>query len=306
MPRGSLDSLLKKWEMKDLISLAQESDEALMEILNAVGSGDADLKLASLSALLELVQNANWRERKRILELGFDVLVDNLSTEDPRVLWRTLAILSALLKNNPLSGARLLKLVKAIKGLSENRNAMVWDELLKVVENIMAPYMDDGVAGELRSILKNGTTGEAIVVAMVLLETGAIDKDSWMTLVERVAGALLSSEPRLVDAGLVAALKISKLPPVYPMDVLIKELLPALRRTIVDCKDPIRRAKAVEVFDKLRETLVRYYRVRPREAQRVVDELMRAGLVDEAYLISSAVGTIPTSPWEVYGNRGKL
>ncbi|MEO2152451.1 MAG: hypothetical protein ABGW50_07330 [Thermococcus sp.] len=306
MPRGKLDSLLKKWEMRDLIRLARESDEALIEILRAVESDDPDVKLASLSALLELVQTSNWRERKRILEFGFDALVDALSTDDPRVLWRTLAILSALLKNNPLNGARLLKLVRAITGLAETKNAVVWDELLNVVDNIMAPYIDDGVASELKTLLKSGTAGEAIIVAMVLLETGAIDKDCWVTLVERVAGALLSGEPRLVDAGLVASMKISKLPPVYSMDVLIKELLPALRKTIVDCNDQIRKARAVEVFDRLRETLVRYYRVRPREAQRVVGELMRLGLVDEAYMISSAIGTIPTAPWEAYGNRGRL
>ncbi|WP_297074057.1 hypothetical protein [Thermococcus sp.] len=306
MPRGSFDSLLKKWEMKDLIRLARNSDEALIEILNAIGSEDTDVKLAALSALLELVQTSNWRERKRILELGFDVLIDSLSTEDPRVQWRTLAILSALLKNNPLNGVRLLKLVRAITAIAETKNTMVWDELLNVVENVMAPYIDDSVAGELKSMLKNGTTAEAIVIAMVLLETGAIDKDCWVTLVERVAGALLSGEPRLVDAGLVASLKISKLPPVYHMDVLIKELLPALRKAMLNCNDHIRKAKAIEVFDKLRETLARYYRFRPKEAQRVVEELLSIGLGDEAYLISSAIGTIPTSPWEFYGNRGKL
>ncbi|WP_099209694.1 hypothetical protein [Thermococcus henrietii] len=306
MPRDGLDSLLKKWEMQDLIRLARESDDALVKILNAVSSEDIDLRLGALSALLELVKTANWRERKRILELGFDTLVDALSTDDPRVLWRTLAILSALLKNNPLNGVRLLKLVKAITNLAETRNVVVWDELLNVVDNIMAPYIGDDVACELKELLKNGTAGEALIVAMVLLETGAMDKDCWVVLVERISSALLSGEPRLIDAGLVASLKISKLPPVYSMDVLIKELLPALRRTIVDCKDQLRKMHAVEVFDKLRETLVRYYRVRPREAQRVVEELMRLGLVDEAYIISSAIGTIPSSPWEAYGNRGRL
>ncbi|GAB6136248.1 hypothetical protein [Thermococcus prieurii] len=306
MPRDGLDSLLKKWEMQDLIRLARESDDALVKILNAVSSEDIDLRLGALSALLELVKTANWRERKRILELGFDTLVDALSTDDPRVLWRTLAILSALLKNNPLNGVRLLKLVKAITNLAETRNVVVWDELLNVVDNIMAPYIGDDVACELKELLKNGTAGEALIVAMVLLETGAMDKDCWVVLVERISSALLSGEPRLIDAGLVASLKISKLPPVYSMDVLIKELLPALRRTIVDCKDQLRKMRAVEVFDKLRETLVRYYRVRPREAQRVVEELMRLGLMDEAYIISSAIGTIPSSPWEAYGNRGRL
>jgi hypothetical protein len=306
MPWGKLDSLLKKWEMRDLIRLARESDEALMEILKTVESDDPDVKLSSLSALLELVQTSNWRERKRILELGFDTLIKVLSTDDPRVLWRALAILSALLKNNPLSSSRLLQLVRAITRLSETKNAVVWDELLNVVDNVMAPYIDDEVASELRALLKDGTAGEAIIVAMVLLETGAIDKDWWITLVQRVAGTLLSGEQRLVDAGLIASMKISKLPPVYPMDVLIKELLPALRKMIVDCDDQIRKARAVEVFDRLRETLVRYYRVRPREAQRVIEELMRLGLVDEAYMISSAIGTIPVSSWESYGNRGKL
>jgi hypothetical protein len=90
------------------------------------------------------------------------------------------------------------------------------------------------------------------------------------------------------------------------MDVLIKELLPALRRLIMDCGDQLLKVRAVEAFDRLRETLVRYYRVRPREAQRVVEELMRLGLVEEAYIISSAIGTIPASPWEAYGNRGRL
>jgi len=305
MARDGFDSLLKKWEMQDLIRLARESDEALVKILKAVGSEDVDVKLGALSALLELVKASNWRERKRILELGFDTLVNALSTDDPRVLWRTLAILSALLKNNPLSGARLLKLVRAITSLAETKNVVVWDELLNVVDNVMAPYVSDDIARELKELLKSGTVGEALIVAMVLLETGAIDKDCWVALVERISSALLSGEPRLVDAGLAASLKVSKLPPVYSMDVLIKELLPALRRTIIDCNDQLRKMRAVEVFDRLRETLVRYYRVRPREAQRIVEELIRLGLVDEAYIISSAIGTIPASPWEAYGNRGK-
>jgi len=306
MSGDKLDSLLKTWEMRDLIKLAKESDGALIKILNAIGSDNPDVRLTSLSALLELVQNSNWRERKRILELGFDTLVGALSTDDPRVLWRTLAILSALLKNNPLDSSRLLKLVRAITSLADTKNEVVWDELLRVVDSIMAPYIDDGVAGELRRLLQEGTVSEAIIVAMVLLETGAIDRNCWITLVERIAGALLSGEPRLIDAGLVASTKISKLPPVYQMDVLIKELLPALRKTILECDDQIRKARAIEVFDRLRETIVRYYRVRPRKAQRVVEELMRMGLVDEAYMISSAVGTIPPSPLGGYGKRGRL
>jgi len=305
MSPGKFDALLKKWEMRDLITLAKESDEALVRILEAVKSDNTDVRLAALSALHELIQDSNWRERKRVLELGFDSLIGVLSDEDPRVLWRTLAILSALLKNNPLNGRRLLRLVGAIRKLAEVENALVWDELLKVVDNVMAPYVDDGVAGELRTILKGGTLGEAIIVAMILLEIGAVDKECWSELIEKIASALLSREPRLVEAGLVAVTKVSRLPPVYPMDVLIKELLPALKKVILECKDQIRKTKAVEAFDRLRETLVRYYRVRPREAQRVVEELMGLGLVDEAYMLSSAVGTIPTSPWGVYGNRGK-
>ncbi|WP_297555804.1 hypothetical protein [Thermococcus sp.] len=306
MPPRGLDALLKKWEMKDLIRRARKSDEALVELLKGIRSEDTDVKLASLSALLELVQSSNWRERKRILEMGFDVLIDTLFSQDERVLWRTLAILSTLLKNNPLNGSRLLKLVKALTNLADTKSPLVWDELLNVVDSVMASYVDDNVAQELKEILNKGTASEAVIVAMILLEIGAIDKDCWTTLVERIASALLSGEPRLVDAGLVASLKISKLPPVYPMDVLIKELLPALRKAMLNCDDHIRKAKAIEVFDKLRETLVRYYRFRPKEAQRVVEELLSIGLVDEAYLISSAIGTIPTSPWEFYGNRGKL
>jgi len=306
MVPGRLDSLLRRWEMRGLARLARDSDEALVELLRAVGSDDTSLKLASLSALLELVEEANWRERKRFLEFGFDALVDSLSSDDPRVLRKTLAILSTLLRNNPLSGARLLKLVRALTGLAETKNEAVWEELLRVVDSVMAPYVDDNVANELKELLTSGTAGEAIIVAMILLETGAIDNDRWVTLVERVAGALLSGEHRLVDAGLVASTKISKLPPVYSMDVLIKELIPALRKTLLDCDDPMRKAGAAEVFDRLRETLVRYYRVRPREAQRVVEELMHLGLIDEAYMISSAIGTIPMSPWNSYGNRGKL
>lgn len=306
MSQSRIDSVLKKWEIMNLIQLARDSDGALKEILGAIASEDPDLRLASLSALLELVQKANWRERKRILELGFDVLVDALSTDDQGVIWRTLEILATLLKNNPLSGARLLKLVRALMPLSETKNFLLWDGILKVVDNVMAPYIDNETAEELRNILQKGTRREAIIVAEILLETGAIDKNHWTVIVENVAEALLSGEPVLVDAGLVASVKISKLPPVYPMDTLIKELFPALRKLIADCNDQIRKARTIEAFDRLRETLVRYYRVRPREAQRAAEELMSLGLVDEALLISSAAGTTLASSWATYRGRGRL
>ncbi|AIU69635.1 hypothetical protein TEU_04380 [Thermococcus eurythermalis] len=306
MSKSRIDSVLKKWEIMNLIKLAKDRDDALREILRAATSDDPNLRLASLSALLDVVRGANWRERKRILELGFDVLVDALSTDDPGVIWRTLEILATLLKNNPLSGARLLKLVRALMPLSETENVLIWDGILKVVDNVMAPYIDNETAEELRNILQRGTRREAIIVAEILLETGAIDKNHWTVIVENVAEALLSGEPVLVDAGLVASVKISKLPPVYPMDILIKELFPALRKLIADCNDQIRKARTIEAFDRLRETLVRYYRVRPREAQRAAEELMSLGLVDEALLISSAAGTTLASSWATYRGRGRL
>lgn len=306
MSKSRIDSVLKKWEIMNLIKLAKDRDDALREILRAATSDDPNLRLASLSALLDVVRGANWRERKRILELGFDVLVDALSTDDPGVIWRTLEILATLLKNNPLSGARLLKLVRALMPLSETENVLIWDGILKVVDNVMAPYIDNETAEDLRNILQRGTRREAIIVAEILLETGAIDKNHWTVIVENVAEALLSGEPVLVDAGLVASVKISKLPPVYPMNILIKELFPALRKLIADCNDQIRKARTIEAFDRLRETLVRYYRVRPREAQRAAEELMSLGLVDEALLISSAAGTTLASSWATYRGRGRL
>ena len=306
MSPSRMNSVLKKWEMMDLIQLEKDKDDALKEILQAITSEDPDLRLASLSALREVVQKANWRERRRILELGFDVLVEALSTDDPGVLWRTLEILSALLKNNPLSSGKLLKLVRALMPLSETNNFLLWDGILKVVDNVMAPYIDNETAEELRNILQKGTRREAIIVAEILLETGAIDKNHWTLIVENVAGAILSGEPILVDAGLVVSIKISKLPPVYPMDILVKELFPALRKLIINCNDRIKKAKAIEAFDKLREMLVRYYYIRPKEAQKAAEELMSLGLVDEALLISSAAGITPAYSWTEYKSRGKL
>ena len=289
---GKVESLLRTWRMRDAVKLALQDERALEELLSLIDEDDVSVQIRALSALLELVRGANWRLRKKILETGFKHIINALKSDDVRVLWRTLAILSYLLKNNPLNGEKLSKLVRVLLLTAKTHNGLVWDGLLSAVENIRAPCMSDEVAEFLLEKVRNGSYEEAAIASLILLNSGAVERHGWKSVVERVGEIISTGDPELIEAGLHAAMKLTKLPTVFPMDVVMKSLIPSLRRFISTCNDPIRKQTAIEVFDRLRDMVVRYYRVRPREAQRIAEELSRLGLLEEAYLIASNVASV--------------
>ncbi|WP_297506191.1 hypothetical protein [Thermococcus sp.] len=295
---------LKTWDVGRVAEVVAEDERALVEVLGVLRSGDGTLKIRALTALIESTRGSNWKERKRVLELGLDEIIAAAGSDDDRISSRALELLAILLKNNPLTDRRLAPIIEVILKKSTSKSPRVWSSIMEVIESIKIPYVSKRTTSLLLRALRDGTAEEIAVASLVLIRSGAVERNDWKLLVERIADLINSNSERLIDAGLTASIRLTKLPVVFPMDAVIKAVLPALRRLLSSCSDQFIKVKAIDAFDRLREMVTRYYRLHPREAQRVAEELARLGLVEEAYLVSSSAGTFTGEFF--YGNRTAL
>uniref|UniRef100_UPI0026125D77 hypothetical protein n=1 Tax=Thermococcus sp. TaxID=35749 RepID=UPI0026125D77 len=204
----------------------------------------------------------------------------------------------------PLTDRELTLVIEALLRKAPSKSPLVWSGIMDVIGSIKIPYVSRRTTSLLLRALGEGSDEEAAVASLILIRSGAIERDGWKLLVERVGDLLTSGSERLIDAGLKASVRLTKLPMVFPMDSVIKSVLPALKRLLSSCSDQFIKVKAIDAFDRLREMVIRYYRLHPREAQRVAEELMNLGLVEEAYLIFSSAGALPGR--FSYGNRTAL
>jgi len=301
--KRSLKNELGAWDVDGLIREALEGEEGLRRLISLLRSGDVGLQIRALTALGGVVKNSNWKTRRKILDESLEDLLSAIESGDDRVSRRALEVLGALLKNNPLSDEKLSRVISALLSRARRPSPATWEELLTVADTLRMPYVSDKSTSRLTSAAFFGSPEEAAVASLILLNSGAVPKGDWGRLVERISELLASNDPLLVEAGLKAVDSLTKLPPVFPMGVAVRSLVPTLRKLISTTDDHFIKVRAIEAYDKMRDTVVRYYRVRPDEARKTAEELLNLGLIEEAYMITSAAGFLPGLGFSQGNNR---
>ena len=293
-PRRGVKEGIGTWDIGNIVGNALNSQDELNHLLRLLGSNDRGLQIRALTALLEVVRKANWKTRKYILEESLNDILEAVESNDIRVSRKALKVLGALLRNNPLGDDKTSRVISTILRRAHSPSPPMWEELLTVATTLRIPYVSEKSTAELTGAAFFGAPEEAAVAALILLSSGAVKREEWGKLVERISEFLGSNDPLLVEAGLRAVDSLTKLPPVFPMGVAVKTIVPTLRKLISSIDDQFVKMKAIDAFDRMRDTVVRYYRVRPDEARKTAEELLSLGLIEEAYMITSAAGFLPS------------
>jgi len=291
--RRAIPDKIADWDVDGLAKRALDGPGGVNDIVKLLRSDASSDKIRALTALLAIVGKSNWKTRKRVLENSLDDILIAVESKDPRVSKKALEVLAALLKNNPLGDRETSKVIATLLRRARRPNGTLWEGLMLTASTVRIPYVSDESTKLLTNALRSGAPEEAAVASIILLNSGAVTRDEWGRLVERISELLGSGDPLLVEAGLRAVDLLAKLPPVFPMDVAVKTLMPTLRKLIASSKDQLFKMRAIESFDRIKDTVVRYYRVRPEEARKTAGELLSLGLIEEAYMISSAAGFLP-------------
>ena len=285
---------LKTWDVDRIVGLALMKEDVLGEIIGALESGDEKVKIKALTVLIEVAKRSGRKRRRKILKTGLDRILDVIGSNDDRISGRGLKLLGLLLGDNNLPDSKLASVLEAVVRRSPSPNPLVWEGVIGVVENVKLPYVSPNSTRFLLSVLRSGSAEEVAVASLILVKWAGLGRDEWHLLIERIADLVNSKDVKLADAGLTAALMLTKLPPVFPMEPVVKSLLPSLRRLMFSHRDQFLKVKAVEALDGLQEIVTKYYRLHPRDAQKTAEELLRLGLVEEAHLITSVlISTLP-------------
>ncbi|WP_297499134.1 hypothetical protein, partial [Thermococcus sp.] len=132
---------LKTWDVGRVAGLIVENERALIEVLNVLESGDDALKIRALKVLTDATRGSNWKERKRVLQLGLGRIVDAVKSNDGRVSSRALELLAILLKNNPLTDRELTLVIEALLRKAPSKSPLVWSGIMDVIGSIKIPYV---------------------------------------------------------------------------------------------------------------------------------------------------------------------
>jgi len=284
-----ITDLLETWDVGNVAGSGPEDEGVLDRIFEVMESVDGALKIKALKVLIEIARQSGRRIRKRILEMGLSEIIEAIRSDDDRISGEALKLLEILLKDNTLTDRKLTLVFEAMLEKSSSGNPFVWEGIMGVVENVKPPYIFTKSTEFLLDVLRGGSAEGVAVASLILVKWGCLSREEWRLLVEKIADLVDSGTERLIDIGLKSAAILVELPPVFPMDSVVKRLLPALRRLVFSNRDRILRAKALDALDGLREMVIRYYRLHPCEAQKTAEELLDLGLVDEAYLITSTL-----------------
>lgn len=291
-PAQNENEEIRTWDMDKIVESALKNQEELNNLLQLLSSSDRGSQMRTLTAILDVVRKANWKTRRYILRESLEDILRAIESNDMMVSKKALKVLGALLKNNPLGDDETSRVISTILKRSRNPSPTIWEELLKIATTLRIPYVSGKSTAKLTRAAFSGTPEEAVMASLILLSSGAVKREEWGKLVERISEIIGSNDPLLVEAGLEAVKYLTKLPPVFPIGVAIKTIVPTLRKIISFTDDQFIKMKAIDAFDRMRDTIVRYYRVRPDEARKTAEELLRLGLIEEAYMITSATGFI--------------
>ncbi|WP_238516409.1 hypothetical protein [Thermococcus onnurineus] len=282
--------LILSWQMRDVVKLSQDSEGVLLTLIELLSEEDSITKIRALSALEEILKGADKKTKSLILRNGFDAIVGTLREEDERLKVRALRVLKRLLEGNPLTKNQLSKLVDALVSLGSDNDGLSWLEAVELTEKISTAYPIDGVLSRINSLLTSFNLREKALGIRLLLALGGFSEENWDPIVSGISELLRSEDPLLVEVGLDAAANMLKLPIVLPMERILGNILPALKKLTKGADTLVLRAKARKVMSLLEGALYNYYRSRPIEARNAVRKFLSEGFVEEAMILSLVVG----------------
>ncbi|NJF24788.1 hypothetical protein [Thermococcus sp. Bubb.Bath] len=294
-----LEEYLNSGKIKKTSELVLNNGEALTALLSFLYSKDPEIKLAAVMALEEALKKMPDIMRLRLLKKTFDGLITLALEKDDRVSIYALRAIKALIAGLPLDPESFVKLGHALKDIIKaRRNEMILLEIPPILENVRITSSDPRVHDVIARLLRSKNLRLKAMGLKLLLNTSAYTGDPSLlkTIFYEVRDMLTMEDTLLVDFALNLLLEITHHPlreefvdDVAGVLTLVKNLALQEQSEVSD--------KARLVAEKLEDAAYRYYKDRPEEARRKIQELLINERFYEAIDLALAVGDTYVLNW---------
>ena len=279
--------LILTWQVRDVANAVAEDEDGIEALIRLLGEDDPVLQLRTLSVIESLLREySNGTFRKYILR-NFDSIILMLSSQDDRVVLRTLNIIKLIVENTILPEVYFNALLSALYGVS-SRGGIVWISVVDLVKSIPTGYYS--LDSEYIDRFLNSSDIFTAAVGLRILSTQGYPLRGRMVSVQRVIGHLLdSNDDLLLETAMDAVVEMLTTPSQEVLEVLMRSAYSRLIRLSRREGYVLIRSRAREVVALLKNALVNYYSRRPEDARELAERLRHEGFVDEAMALEGIV-----------------
>ena len=286
---NNLLELVTSWRFREVVRLALDDEDALVEIVRLLRFDDCSVVVGALSALGEALPYLSEGGKFRVLREGFDDLIRLLNSDVP-VARRAIFILTHLLSSVPLSRNHLVSLVEILSEVAGGENGLILLHDLFELASKPRPIFFDELVEPVRRMVTSDNPNVALLGARLAVTMGIPVFIGWRNVLNALARALRGKNAVAVELALEVVSDLGSLLLEAPILYVIKSLYPPLKTLSSSGADAFIRGRAVEVFERFRKAVFNYYRTRPLEAGNDAEELLKEGFTEEALLVASASG----------------
>ncbi|WP_297091386.1 hypothetical protein [Thermococcus sp.] len=291
--KDELREMVLSWQIKEAVRLALEDSDVLLMLLDLVREDDVNTKVRALLALYEVLKKGNEETRLLVINNGFDAVISSLKSKEPRLVTKSLKVLSALAEGFPLRKEEFLELVDILVELVKDPEMEFASlEMAELVTKLTVAHPSPAVRSKVTWLLSQDNPRLRGMGLRLLLNifvfTG--DTKSFETLLEEASELLLSDDDILVD--FVLDVLSEALQGDVPDDAIkvLPRVLSRVKRVAARSDDFFMRSKAKKVTRRVEEALYNYYRSRPDEAKNVLHRLVLNGEYAMARDLAISIG----------------
>ncbi|SEW15607.1 hypothetical protein [Thermococcus thioreducens] len=293
LSKDELRELVLSWQIKEAVRLAMEDSDVLLMLLDLVREDDVNTKVRALLALYEVLKGEDGETKLLVINEGFDAIISALKSKEPRLVTKSLKVLSALVEGFPLRKEEFLKLVDILVELVKDPGMEFASiEMAELVTKLTVAQPSPAVRSKVAWLISSDNPRLKGMGLRLLLNifvfTG--DPKSFKTLLEGASELLLSDDDILVDFVLdVLAEALQRGVPEDAMKVLPR-VLSRVKRIVARSDDFFIRSKAKRLARMGEEALYNYYRSRPEEAKNTLHRLVLNGEYSTAMDLAISLG----------------
>lgn len=290
--KDEIREMVLSWQINDAVKLALNDSDVLLMIIDLLGDGDRNTRIRAVMALYEVLKRCDTRTKFLVLRNGLEGILLALNSRDHKLRVKALKALSSLVDGIRLPEKDFLAILDAIVELAESPGfELVSFEVSDVVAKLTVSSPTQEVRLRIDSLLSREDPWlRAIGLRLFLNVFVSANDTTGMVPVLRGIVTLLPTEDEALLDFILTTLQgaVEKGVPPESLNV-IPNLLSKLREIYTGDRGFFIRSKARNVSMELSSLLSDYYRSRPEEVVKLLDELLRRGEREVAMEVAASL-----------------